>query len=181
MRKIVVSQFVTLDGVMEAPEKWNTKYLNDAELVNEILADFAASDSLLFGRATYEFFAARWPSRTGEMADMFNSFPKHVVSTSLQKAEWNNSAIINANVSTEIKTMKDKQGKNILVFGSYKLLQTLMTENLIDEYKIYVYPLTLGTGKRLFEEGAAGQNFKLIASKSFATEVLALTYEQKKP
>lgn len=177
MRKILVSQFLTLDGVMEAPEKWNANYLNDAELVNEILTDIAASDSLLFGRTSYEFFAARWPSRTGELADKLNTLPKLVVSTTLQKAEWHNSTIINANASDEIKKMKYQMGKNILVFGSYKLIQTLINDKLIDEYKLFVYPLTFGTGKHLFEQGATGQTLKLVALKSLATGVVAMTYQ----
>ena len=111
------------------------------------------------------------------MADKFNTIPKHVVSTTLHKAEWNNSAIIKANVTEEIKKMKEKPGKDILAFGSYKLVQTLMNDNLIDKYKLYVYPLTLGTGKRLFEEGAIGRTLKLVASRSFATGVVAVTYQ----
>ena len=165
---------------MEAPEKWNTGYLNDPELVDEILADLSASDSLLFGRSSYEFFAARWPSRTGEMADKFNVLPKHVVSTSLQKADWNNSEIISGDAIAGIKKIKQGPGKNILVFGSYKLIQTLIQANLIDTYKLYVYPLTLGTGKRLFEEGTTGQTLKLVAARPFATGVVAITYQPEK-
>lgn len=177
MRRIVVSQFITLDGVMEAPEKWNTAYLNDAELVNEILADLAVSDALLFGRTSYEFFAARWPLRTGAMADYFNTLSKYVVSSSLQKAEWNNSLVINTDAAKEIKKLKESHGKDILVLGSYKLLQTLSNNHFVDEYKLYIYPLTLGSGKRMFEEGASAQKLKLISSKSFATGVIALTYQ----
>lgn len=177
MRKLVVSQFLTLDGVMEAPEKWNTQYLNDAEVVNEILADFSECDCLLFGHTTYDFFAARWPSRTGEMADKFNTLPKYVVSTSLQKAEWNNSTIITADACEKIKLVKELPGKNILVLGSHQLVQALMKNDLIDEYKMFVFPLITGTGKRLFEKGTTGQTLKLIAARSFATGVVALTYK----
>lgn len=177
MRKILVSQFLTLDGIMDAPEKWNLKYLSDEEVVSEILADFAASDLLLFGRTSYDFFAARWPSRTGAMADYFNTLPKLVVSSTLQKPEWNNTTIIRA---SDIEEIKKQSGKNILVFGSYKLAQTLMRENLIDEYKLYVYPLTLGSGKRLFERGTAEQTLKLITAKQLASGVVAMTYQYKK-
>lgn len=180
MRKLVVTEFLTLDGVMEAPEKWNSKYLNDEEMTNDILDDFSASDSLLFGRTTYQFLAARWPTRTGEIADKFNNLPKHVVSTTLQKAEWNNSAIINANVSEEIKKIKEQSEKNILVWGSHKLVQTLMRDNLVDEYKLYVYPLTLGTGKRLFGEGTVGQTLKLINTRIFSTGAIAMVYQPEK-
>jgi dihydrofolate reductase len=177
MRKIIVSQFITLDGVMEGPEKWNTKYLSDVEVVNEILSDFDAGDAILFGRSSYEFFSARWPSRSGAMADKFNLLTKYVVSTSLQKTEWSNSVTIKENVIESIKALKMHEGKNIILFGSYQLLQTLMCERLVDEYKVYVYPLTLGTGKRLFEQGAAGQTFKTIDVKSFASGVIAMTYQ----
>lgn len=183
MRKLVVTEFLTLDGVMEGPEKWNNQYQHDEEMTKDILDDFSASGSLLFGRITYQFLAARWPARTGEMADRFNNLPKHVVSTTLQKAEWNNSAIINANVCEEIKKIKESHitgGKNILVWGSHKLVQTLMKDNLVDEYKLYVYPLTLGTGKRLFEEGAVGQTLKLINTRIFSAGAIALVYQPEK-
>jgi dihydrofolate reductase len=180
MRKLVVNQFLTLDGVMEAPEKWNSQYLNDEELVKDILADFSASGSFLFGRTTWQFLAACWPTRTGDMADKFNNHPKHVVSATLQKAEWNNSAIINGNVVEEIKKIKEQSGKNILVLGSYELVQTLMRENLVDEYKLYIYPLTLGTGKRLFEEGTIRQTLKLINTQVFSNGAIALVYQPEK-
>lgn len=177
MRKLVVAEFLTLDGVMEAPEKWNSNYMNDEEMTNDILEDFTASDSLLLGRTTYQFLEERWPVRTGEMADKFNNLPKYVVSTTLQKAEWNNSAIINVNVIEEIKKLKDQSGKNILVWGSNALVQTLMRDKLVDEYKLYVYPLTLGTGKHLFEKGNTAQTLKLINTRIFPTGVIALIYQ----
>ena len=179
MRKIVVSQFLTLDGVMDAPEKWNSKYPDDTDVVREILADFSGSDLLLLGKTTYEFFAARWPSRTGEMADYFNNLSKLVISPTLQKPEWSNSTV-SAAANEEIKKRKEQSGKNILVFGSYKLVQTLMRENLIDEYRLYVYPITLGNGKRLFEQGGAEQTLKLIVAKQFASGVIAATYRSEK-
>ncbi len=177
MKKILISQFLTLDGIMEAPEKWNPKYLGDEEVVREILTDFSASDLLLLGRTSYDFFAARWPSRTGAMAEYFNNIPKLVVSSTLQKPEWHNTTIIRV---TDIEEIKKQSGKNILVFGSYELVQTLMRENLIDEYKLYVYPLTLGNGRRLFEQGTAEQTLKLIAAKQFASGVVAMTYQSEK-
>jgi dihydrofolate reductase len=176
-RKIVVSQFLTLDGVMDAPEQWNSKYSADEEVVNEILAGFSASDLLLLGKTTHDFFAARWPSRTGAMADCFNHLPKRVVSSTLQKTEWNNTTVLSGNVIEEVKKLKKQSGKNILVFGSYKLVQTLIAENLVDEYKLYTYPLTLGKGKRLFEQDATPKTLKLITAQQFASGVLAATYQ----
>jgi dihydrofolate reductase len=179
MRKILVSQFLTLDGVMDAPEEWNSKYLGDSELINEVLIDFSNSECLLLGRTTYDFFAARWPSRTGAMADYFNTIPKVVVSSTRKESIWNNSTILTGGVD-EIKKLKQLPGKNILVFGSYKLVQTLMKENLVDEYKLYTYPLTLGKGKRLFEAGATGQALKLIVAKPFVSGLISATYQPEK-
>jgi dihydrofolate reductase len=107
------------------------------------------------------------------MADKFNNYIKFVVSESLQKTDWKNSIVINAGIIEEIKRLKEKQGKDILVLGSYKLAQLLEKENLVDEYKIYIYPLTLGKGKRLFEEGSPAQNFKLIRSRTFSCGAIA--------
>ncbi len=177
MRKILVSQFLTLDGVMDAPEKWNSSYVGDAEVVNELLTELRASDLLLFGRTTYDMFAARWPSRAGAMADLFNNLPKLVISTTLKKAEWNNTTIKSGYTIEEIMKLKEQPGQNIHLIGSYKLVQNLMSENLIDEYKLYLYPLTLGKGKRLFEQEAAEQNLKLIVAKQFASGVIAATYQ----
>lgn len=171
MRKLIVSQFITLDGVMEAPEQWNSQYMKDEEVTKDILEGFAASDILLSGRTTYEFFAARWPLRTGAMADWFNSVCKNVVSTTLRKTEWNNSSIIHS--SEEIKKNKSQKGKDILVLGSYQLVQELIKENLVDEFKLYIYPLTLGKGKRLFE---AGQKLKLISALVFSSGVIRASY-----
>lgn len=114
------------------------------------------------------------------MADHFNNLPKLVIATTLQKTEWNNTTIISVNAIEEIKKIKEQSGKNILVFGSYKLVQTLMRENLIAEYKLYVYPLTLGNGKPLFEQGAAEQKLKLITAKQFVSGVMAATYQTEK-
>ncbi len=176
MRKIVVSQFLTLDGVMESPETWTSGYLNDKEVTTRIMEDFAASDSLLFGRTTFEFFASRWPTRTGEMADMFNHLPKHVASTTLQKADWKNSTLLHHNAIEEIQKMKGQSGKNILVFGSYQLVQVLMKENLIGAYTLYTYPLTLGKGKRLFAEETRRQTLQLVCAQPFSSGVVASIY-----
>lgn len=177
MRKIVLSQFLTLDGAMESPEKWNSTFLSDAEVVHEILADFAACDLFLFGKTTYDFFAARWPLRTGPMADCLNMLPKLLISSSPDTPTWNNTTILRANAMDEIKKLKEQPGKNIIALGSYKLVQTLITEGMVDEYKLYIYPLTLGKGKRLFEQDAVEQRLKLISAKPFASGVIAATYQ----
>ena len=179
MRKIVVSQFISLNGVMEAPEIWNSNYRDNKEVVKEILNDFSVSDALLFGRTTYEQFASRWPQRTDEMAGYFNALPKYVVSTSMQNAEWRHSTVINADVYDAVQQLKQQPGKNILLFGSHRLVQALMAHQLIDEYKLYVYPLTLGAGKRLFTEESAPLTMKLVSARSLTGGVVSLTYQSQ--
>jgi dihydrofolate reductase len=174
MRKLIVSQFITLDGVMEAPEQWNSQYMKDTEVVKDIVEGFSASDMLISGRTTYEFFAARWPLRTGEMAEWFNRVHKYVVSTTLEKSEWNNSSVIRS--SDEIRKFRLQKGKDILVLGSYRLVQELIKENLVDEFKLYIYPLTLGKGKRLFEEETTGQKLELTTAHVFSSGVIRASY-----
>jgi dihydrofolate reductase len=176
MRKILVSQFLSLDGVMDAPEHWNKTYLSDTAVVAAILADFDTCDALLLGRTSYDFFAARWPSRSGEMADRFNTIKKYVVTATLEAANWDNTVILQGNINTAIQQLKERPGKNILVLGSHQLVQTLLREQLADAFKLYIYPLTLGTGKRLFEDEGIPQTFKLVAGQTFASGVVALDY-----
>ena len=177
MRKIFVTEFVTLDGVAHAPNEWSFPYWADG-IADFKLAETMASDALLLGRVTYEGFAAAWPSRTDEagFADRFNSMPKFVVSTTLAKAEWNNSTIISSDVVAEISKLKEQSGQDIGIHGSVELVRSLMPHNLIDEYRLMVYPLVLGRGKRLFEEGDEAK-LKLTESKSFSSGVVLLRYE----
>lgn len=175
MRKVVVTQFLTLDGVMEAPQEWSFPYWNDETEVFKN-AELAASDAQLLGRVTYEAFAAAWPSRTGYMADRLNSLPKFVVSTTLERAEWNNSHLIKEDVAEQISSLKQQPGHDILVHGSRTLVQTLIRDGLVDEYHLLVYPLVLGSGIRLFSDGG-DTKLRMVESKTFATGVVALTYE----
>lgn len=179
-RKLIASQFLTLDGVMSAPEQWNSKFLNDTEIVSEILSDFSGSDLLLLGKTTYDFFAARWPSRTSAMADHLNTCAKVVISTTLQSAEWNNTKIIRDNKMEEIVKLKEQPGRNIIVLGSYQLVQSLIVNDLIDEYKLYIHPLTLGKGKRLFDLVTPPLTLKLITARPFASGVIAAVYQTEK-
>lgn len=184
MRKIVVSEFLTLDGVMGEPQLWSFPYWNDeiAAFKNE---ELFASDAQLLGRVTYEGFAAAWPTRSDEtgtadaepnpFADRMNNMPKYVVSTTLERADWNNSTIISSNVVDEIKKLKQQDGENILVAGSATLVDTLLQNNLVDELHLLVYPVVPGTGKRLFREGSAAK-LKLLNSRTFDTGVVLLTY-----
>ncbi len=183
MRKLVVTEYVTLDGVMEAPGGetslgsrggWSFLFSNE-EATKFKFAELFASDTLLLGRVTYEIFAATWPSRTGEFADRINSLPKYIVSRTLQKPEWQNSHLIQGNVLEQLSTLKQQPGQNLLVYGSAELVHTLMQHDLIDEYRLMVFPLVLGIGKRLFKDGSSA-TLKLVETQTFGSGVVVLIY-----
>jgi dihydrofolate reductase len=179
MRKVIASELVALDGVMEAPETWHLPYFND-EMGEAIGAAMAEADAMLFGRVTYEEFAAFWPSQGGEdqeFADYMNNIPKFVISTTLEEPlEWNNSTLIKGNVTEEITGLKQQPGKDISISGSGTLVQSLLTEGLLDELRLMVHPIVVGSGKRLFEGGSDQKALELVDSKTFGTGVLYLTY-----
>jgi dihydrofolate reductase len=179
MRKVVLSMFVSLDGVMEEPA-WTFPYWND-EIAKFKYDELFASDALLLGRVTYQGFAAAWPSRTDEQgfADRMNSLPKFVVSTTLKNVEWNNSSLIKDNIAEEVTKLKQQPGQDILVFGSGTLVRALMQQNLIDQYHLLVYPILLGKGKRLFKGGSKAA-LKLVETKTFSSGVVALIYQPDK-
>jgi dihydrofolate reductase len=162
---------------MENPA-WTFPYWND-EIAKFKGDESSASDALLLGRVTYEGFAAAWPQRTEDEdpgAPYFNSVRKYVVSTTLDKVEWNNSVLIKGNVVEEITKLKQQDGKDITVHGSGRLIQTLMQHDLVDRYRLLIYPLVLGKGQRLFEEGTTAK-LKLVESQSFSSGVTALVYQ----
>ena len=175
MRKVVVTEFLSLDGIMEAPEKWSFPFWNH-DIATFKHDELLASDAQLLGRVTYQGFAAAWPSRTGAFADRMNSLPKYVVSTTLDAVAWNNSHLIHGNVVDEVAALKRQPGQDILVAGSHTLVQTLMEQNLIDEYHLLVYPLVLGNGKRLFRAGSTTR-LRLVEAKPFSSGVIALIYQ----
>src|SRR6266581_7413093 len=191
MRRIVVSEFVSLDGVMQAPGGreedasgsfkhggWSFKFRDD-QVPKYKLDELKASDSLLLGRVTYEEFAKAWPSRKDDMgfADKINNMPKYVVSTTLKKLDWNNSRLIKTNVVEEVKKLKQQPGKDILVYGSGKLVNTLLQHDLVDELRLMVHPVVLGSGRRLFDENAEAMKvLKLAASKTFPSGIVLLSY-----
>lgn len=176
MRKIVVTEFVTLDGVMQSPHEWSLAYWNDeiAEIKND---EMFASDAQLLGRVTYQGFAEAWPSRDGDYADRLNGLPKYVVSTTLKNAKWQNSHLIQNNVVQEIRNLKQEPGKDILVHGSQTLVQTLVQHDLVDQFKLLLYPVVLGQGMRLFGDGV-NTNLKLDQTKTFDTGVILLRYSK---
>ncbi|OAB45266.1 dihydrofolate reductase family protein [Paenibacillus glacialis] len=180
MRKLCVSEFVTLDGVMENPQ-WTFKFLSD-EQDKYKFDEMKASDALLLGRVTYDGFAQAWPNmieETGEYGEMMNGYAKHVVSTTLDEVKWNNSTLIKDNIVEEISKLKQQPGKDILVFGSCDLVQTLIANDLIDEYRLMVFPIVIGNGKRLFADKIDEKVFKLVDTKTFSSGVVVLTYQSK--
>ena len=176
MRKVIVSEFLSLDGIMEEP-LWTFKFFGQ-EQAKYKLDELMASDTLLLGRVTYEGFAEAWPSRKDDegFADRMNGLPKYVVSTTLDEAEWNNSHVIRADVAQEINRLKQQSGENILVYGSSQLVQALMQHDLIDEYRIMFFPVVIGKGKRLFKQGSTA-DLKLTDAQTFASGVTVLTYQ----
>src|SRR4051794_3218641 len=178
MRKVVAGLFISLDGVVESPEKWHFPYFND-EMGEDVGSQMAASDVMLLGRVTYQEFAAFWPSASADdpMGARMNNTPKYVVSTTLDKAEWKNSTLINGNVAEEITELKQQPGKDIDVTGSATLVRWLLQNDLLDELQLLVHPVVVGGGKRLFTDGGTLKKLKLVDSKTFSTGVLSLTYQ----
>lgn len=177
-RNLIVSEFLTLDGVMEAPEEWTYQFFSE-EQQDYKHDELFASDALLLGRETYESFAGAWPDRTDEtgFADRMNSLPKYVVSTSLETAEWNNSTIIDGDIAEEVAELKQESGQDILVNGSGELVDLLVEKNLVDEYRLMVHPVIQGIGKRLFEGASEPTTMNLVQTEMFSSGVVVLTYE----
>ena len=175
-RKLAVTEFLSLDGVMEAPQVWSGSYGNE-ESGKYKLDEVFATDALLLGRVTYEGFAEAWPGRTDEQgfADRFNSIPKYVATTTLKDLKWNNSTRLEGDLAAAVSELKEEPGGDIVVHGSGDLIQSLMRENLIDEYRLMVFPIILGKGQRLFPEGSEAK-LRLVESKTFSSGVVVLTY-----
>ena len=187
VRNVIVSEFVSLDGVIEDP-RWTFRFMSE-ERENFKFDELTASDALLLGRVTYEGFAAAWPSMMeqyrgprraalGEYAEMMNCYPKYVVSTTLEEPlGWNNSTLIKGNVAEEVTKLKQQPGKDILVFGSGALVNTLMRHGLIDEYRLMVFPVVVGGGKRLFgDDDIEPTVLSLVETKTFGSGVVVLSY-----
>ena len=177
MRNVVVTEFLTLDGVMEAPNEWSFPYWNDG-IAKFKYDELFASDALLLGRVTYEGFAAAWPGRTDEQGfgDRMNSIPKYVASTTISQLSWNNSHLLKGDVAGEIANLKQQPGQDILVGGSALLVQTLIKHDLVDVYRLLVYPVVRGTGKRLFQDGVEAK-IKLVEAVPFTSGVVGFIYQ----
>jgi dihydrofolate reductase len=172
MGKLVVTSFITLDNVVEEPHLWSGTFQSDdtGELNDAVLAE---ADAMLLGRVTYEGFAAAWPSRSGDrFADKFNSMPKYAVSSTLERAEWNNTTIIADDVIERVRALRADQ--NVLVWGSPTLVQTLMDHDLVDEYVLLVSPIVRGKGIRLFRDGAEQQDLRISEATVLGGGMLAL-------
>ncbi len=177
-RTLAATLFMSLDGVVESPEKWSFPFWSD-ETQKFKLDEVRATDALLLGRVTYEGFAAAWPSRKDSdgFADRFNSIPKFVASRKLKKLEWNNSHLIKGDLAAEVSKLKQRPGQDIVIHGSPTLIRALLPYDLIDEYRLLVYPLVLGSGKRLFDETSQAK-LKLAESEAFSKGVVKLVYRR---
>jgi dihydrofolate reductase len=188
MGRIVVTEFVSLDGVIEAPGGgedfehggWSFEFDRGEEGDKFKLDETLNSEALLLGRVTYEGFAAAWPSRDDEFADKFNNMPKYVVSSTLEEPEWNNSTVLKGDVVEEVSKLKQTTDGEIVVHGSARLAQTLLAHDLVDELRLMVFPVILGSGKRLFGEAKDKQRLRLADSKTVGDGVEILTYERAK-
>ena len=190
MPKLVVNTFLTVDGVMQAPGGpeedptggfthggWSFPYWDEA--MGEEMGEFMGKPfDLLLGRKTYEIFAAHWPHSTDPGADALNNATKHVASRTLDAVEWSNSKLIEGDVAEEVAKLKEGEGPEIQVHGSADLIQTLLEHDLVDELRLWFFPVVLGSGKRLFADGAIPAGLKLVDSKAYSTGVLMTTYER---
>ena len=190
MSKLVVSEFVSLDGVIEDPggsegwERggWAFQFDRGPEGDKYKLDEVLEADAMLLGRRTYEGFAEAWPSRTDELgfADKMNSMPKYVVSTTLESPDWNNSTLIAGDVAEAVAELKRRRGGDLVVYGSAQLVQTLLEHDLVDELRLMVFPVVLGSGKRLFRDAADTIAFRPVETKP-AGSVAILTLERAEP
>ncbi len=185
MGKIVISENVSLDGVVQDPAGdegfrlggWVGK-IKDREEVNKAALDEAlGAEALLLGRRSYEWFAARWPSRSGELADRLNSLPKYVVSSTLEHPEWNNSAVLRGDVLDEVSKLKHELEGEVVVPASFQPVHTLVEHDLVDELRLKVFPVVLGAGERLFGETSDKKATRLVDTQTLEGDVVLLTYE----
>ena len=185
MGRIVVTEFISLDGVVEDPGGaedfkyggWSFEFKRGEEGDKFKLDEALEAEALLLGRVTYEGFAAAWPSRDGEFADKFNNMPKYVVSSTLEDPEWNNSTVLKGDLAKAVSKLKQEQDGDIVVHGSPSLVQSLLENDLVDELRLMVFPVVLGSGKRLFGETSDKKGLRLADSKTVGDGVAILIYE----
>ena len=180
-----MSESVSLDGVIEDPAGdegfrlggWVGAIRDRAEVAKVLLDEARGAEALLLGRRSYEFFASRWPARSGELADRLNRLPKYVVSSSLENPDWNNSTVLNGDALTEVSNLKQQLDGDIVVYASFQLLRTLMEHDLVDELRLMIHPVVLGSGRRLFGETSDKKPMRLIDTRTVGDDVALLAYE----
>jgi dihydrofolate reductase len=185
MGKIVVSENVTLDGVIQDPAGdegfrhggWVGLISTSPQLGQLALDEALGQDAFLLGRRTYEWLATRWPSRTGELADRLNSLPKYVVSSTLERPAWNNSTVLRGDVLNEVSKLKQELNGEIIVAGSFQLVHALLEHDLVDEVRLKVFPVVLGAGRRLFGETSDRKSLRLLGTQNVAGGIALLTYQ----
>jgi len=177
MRKLTASLFMSLDGVVDAPQDWHFPYMDD-QMMEVVGATMAASDTILLGRTTFEEWASYWPEQAGDggMADFINDTPKYVVSETLASVDWPNSRVIRGDVLKAVARLKEEAGRDISVTGSGTLVRSLLVAELVDELRLLVHPVVVGRGKHLFQDGGEAKGLALASSRQFASGVLDLTY-----
>lgn len=189
MGRIVVSEFVTVDGIMEDPGGseghprggWAFKFDRGPDGDKFKFDELAAADTLLLGRVTYNGFAEAWPSRTGDFADKMNNMRKVVVSTTLKETAWKNTQVISANIPAELSKLRQMPGSgDILLAGSARLVQELLTDGLVDELRLMIFPIVLGDGKRLFNGPLDSSSYRLVESSPVGGGVLTVVYQPQK-
>jgi dihydrofolate reductase len=188
MGRVVVSEFVSVDGVMEAPggepgyahSGWVLGFQVPAQ-VKYKLDEVLAAEALLIGRRTYESFAGAWPQREGEFADRMNAIPKYVASTTLTDPEWSNTTVLDGDVPVAVAKLKAEVRGDILVAGSRALVNTLAQHDLVDEYRLMVFPIVLGSGMRLFDTTADATTLRLVDTQPLESGTVILTYHVARP
>jgi dihydrofolate reductase len=174
VRKIIESTLVSADGVIGDPPQWAMEY-RDAEVTAEALERLAGADAMLMGRGTYELFSAVWPGQCGEFADRMNSIRKYVFSATLDQAGWNNSVILRGDAVAEVTRLKQEDGGELAMYGHGRLAQALLEHGLVDELRLSVHPVMVGSGQVLFRDGQK-QALRLAGARTFGTGVVVLTY-----
>jgi len=185
MGKIVVSENVTLDGVIQDPAGdegfkhggWAGLISNSPQLGKLALDEALGQEAFLLGRRSYEWLAARWPSRSGELADRLNSLPKYVVSSTLEHPSWTNSTVLKGDVVTEVSKLKQELNGEIVVPGSFQLVHTLIEHDLVDELRLKIFPVVLGTGQRLFSQTSDKKPMRLLDTQTVGGGIAYLTYQ----
>ena len=181
MAKLIAQTFLTIDGVMEAPDKWQLgNDLFDEKMGEPIGGAFQSAGALLLGRVTYQEFAGYWPKQTNDpFAELLNSMPKYVASNTLKTADWSNTRIVSGDIPKEISALKRELAKDLLIVGSAQVISSLTAAGVIDEYQLFLHPIVVGKGKRLFKDGIDPTLLTLESSQRFGTGVVELRYRYR--